>query len=157
MATKLCACGHAGDPRRACVCSELEIVKYRRRLSGPLSDRIDMHVTLSPVSTEAMGELRHGAPSRDIRARVEHARAIQRRRYESRGGVAVNATAPRRLLWRELEPPAKALLTSAADSLALSARGFDRVLRVARTIADLEASERITEVHAAEAVRYRPR
>jgi magnesium chelatase family protein len=152
-----CACGHAGDPRRACVCSELEITKYRRRLSGPLADRIDMHVTLTPVPTDALGELRHGDQSAQIRARVERARHVQRRRYGARSTVAVNATAPRRVLWRDLETPAKALLSSAADALALSARGFDRVLRVARTIADLAGSERIEEPHAAEAIRYRPR
>ena len=152
-----CKCGHAGDPRRACVCSQLEITKYRSRLSGPLSDRIDMHVTLSPVPIEAMGELKHGDASREIRARVEHAREIQRRRYAARVGVGVNATATRRVLWREVDDGAKAMLSSAAQALGLSARGFDRVLRVARTIADLEESKRITDAHTAEAIRYRPR
>ena len=152
-----CACGHAGDPRRACVCSELEITKYRRRLSGPLADRIDMHVTLSPVPIESMSELKHGDASRDIRARVERARDIQRCRYAARRGVAVNATATRRVLWHDVDGGAKTMLASAGEALGLSARGFDRVLRVARTIADLEQSERIQDVHAAEAIRYRPR
>ena len=152
-----CACGHAGDPRRACVCSELEITKYRRRLSGPLADRIDMHVTLSPVPIESMSELKHGDASRDIRARVERARDIQRCRYGARRGVAVNATATRRVLWHDVDGGAKTMLASAGEALGLSARGFDRVLRVARTIADLEQSERIQDVHAAEAIRYRPR
>lgn len=139
------------------MCSQLEITKYRSRLSGPLSDRIDMHVTLSPVPIEAMGELKHGDASREIRARVEHAREIQRRRYAARVGVGVNATATRRVLWREVDDGAKAMLSSAAQALGLSARGFDRVLRVARTIADLEESKRITDAHTAEAIRYRPR
>ena len=139
------------------MCSELEITKYRRRLSGPLSDRIDMHVTLSPVPIESMGELKHGDASRDIRARVERAREIQRRRYGARSGVAVNATAARRTLWRDVDQGAKAMLASAGEALGLSARGFDRVLRVARTIADLEASDRIGGTHMAEAIRYRPR
>ena len=152
-----CKCGHAGDLRRSCFCSESEITNYRRKLSGPLADRIDMHVTLSPVPLESLGELRHGERSREIRARVERTREVQRHRYGARSGVAVNATASRRVLWRELEQPAKAMMSSAADTLALSARGFDRVLRVARTIADLEESERISESHTAEAVRYRPR
>lgn len=138
------------------MCSELEITKYRRRLSGPLADRIDMHVTLSPVPVECMGELKHGDTSRQIRSRVERARQIQRRRYGDRFGGVVNATATRRVLWRDLEPAAKAMLASATEALGLSARGFDRVLRVARTIADLEASERINDAHTAEAIRYRP-
>jgi magnesium chelatase family protein len=152
-----CKCGHAGDPRRACVCSELEITKYRSRLSGPLSDRIDMHVTLSPVPLEAMGELKNGDRSREIRGRVERARQLQRQRYRTLIGVTVNATAPRRVLWRDVDHGAKAILASAADALGFSARGFDRVLRVARTIADLEASDQIEEAHTAEAIRYRPR
>ena len=152
-----CKCGHAGDPRRACVCAELEITKYRSRLSGPLSDRIDMHVTLSPVPIESMSELKHGDASRDIRARVERARDIQRCRYGARRGVAVNATATRRVLWHDVDGGAKTMLASAGEALGLSARGSDRVLRVARTIADLEQSERIEDVHAAEAIRYRPR
>lgn len=116
-----------------------------------------MHVTLSPVPLEAMGELKHGDPSRCIRARVERARQIQRGRYgpSSRGGV--NATATRRQIWREVDQGAKAMLSSAAEKLGLSARGFDRVLRVARTIADIEPSDGIREAHTAEAIRYRPR
>ena len=152
-----CKCGHAGDPRRACVCSELEITKYRNRLSGPLADRIDLHVTLSAVPLESMSELKDGDSSRDIRARVEHARLIQRRRYCARSGAAVNATATRRTLWRDVDQAAKAVLSSATEALGLSARGFDRVLRVARTIADLESSEWIKDAHAAEAIRYRRR
>lgn len=126
-------------------------------MSGPLSDRIDMHVTLSPVPIEAMGELKHGDASRDIRARVERARGIQRRRFGARSGASANATATRRMLWRDADQTAKAMLSSAADALALSARGFDRVLRVARTIADLEVSGRTKDVHTAEAIRYRLR
>jgi len=152
-----CACGHAGDPRRVCACSAAEIVRYRGKLSGPLADRIDMHVTLTPVPIESLGVVRHGDCSADIRSRVERARVVQRRRYASAASTRANASAPRRLLWRDVEPAAKATLSSAAETLALSARGFDRVLRVGRTIADLAESERICEEHIAEAIRYRPR
>jgi magnesium chelatase family protein len=152
-----CACGHAGDPRRACVCSELEITKYRGKLSGPLADRIDMHVTLTPVPIESLGVVRHGDVSSVVRARVERAREVQRGRYAACGNTRMNATAPRRLLWRDVDQSARTLLSSGAETLGLSARGFDRVLRVARTIADLSESERVSEQHIAEAIRYRTR
>jgi magnesium chelatase family protein len=152
-----CACGHAGDPRRACVCSELEIIKYRRKLSGPLADRIDMHVTLTPVPIESLSVVRHGETSAVIRSRVECAREVQRRRYGTNSSTRVNATAPRRLLWRDVDQSARAMLSSAAETLGFSARGFDRVLRVARTIADLSESDPIAEPQIAEAIRYRPR
>lgn len=104
-----------------------------------------------------MGELRHGDSSRLIRVRVERARQIQRHRYGARAAVGVNATATRRVLWRDVDNDAKAMLSSATEALGLSARGFDRALRVARTTADLEESDRINEGHTAEAIRYRPR
>jgi len=152
-----CKCGHAGDPRRVCVCSELEITNYRRKLSGPLADRIDMHLTLSPVAIESLELLRNGETSREIRARVERSRDVQRSRYGSASGVGINAAAPRRLLWPWLDRRARRVLASAAETLCLSARGYDRVIRVARTIADLSVSERIEDCHVAEALRYRPR
>jgi magnesium chelatase family protein len=152
-----CVCGYAGDSRRTCTCSELEITRYRAKLSGPLADRIDMHVTLTPVPVEALGQLGSGESSCVIRARVERARELQRARYRTAGKVRVNGTAPRRALWRDVDEGARAMLTAAAGTLGLSARAFDRVLRVSRTIADLSESERITDAHVAEALRYRPR
>jgi magnesium chelatase family protein len=152
-----CVCGYAGDPRRTCTCSELEITRYRAKLSGPLADRIDMHVTLTPVPVEALGQLGSGESSCVIRARVERARELQRTRYRGAKGVRVNATAPRRALWRGVDEEARAMLIAAAGTLGLSARAFDRVLRVSRTIADLSESERILDAHVAEALRYRPR
>jgi len=152
-----CPCGHAGDPRRMCVCSELETTRYRAKLSGPLVDRIDMHVTLTPVPIESLGLVRHGESSCVIRSRVESAREVQRERYAAYNGTRANATAPRRLLWHDVDQAARAVLSSAAETLKLSARGFDRVLRVARTIADLAESKRISDQHVTEAIRYRPR
>jgi magnesium chelatase family protein len=150
-----CPCGHAGDPARACVCAAAEILRYRGRLSGPLADRIDLHVSVPAVP---LGELatRSGEGSLEVRTRVESARARQHARY---GGGGCNARAPGR--WLEshggVEPSARRLLTSAGGHLHLSARAFHRVLRVARTIADLEADEAVRAAHVAEALAFRPR
>ncbi|HEX8946323.1 MAG TPA: YifB family Mg chelatase-like AAA ATPase [Gemmatimonadaceae bacterium] len=155
-----CPCGNAGEPTRVCTCAESEILRYRSRLSGPLADRIDMHVTLSAVSPQLLQHPSDGESSRRIRARVEASRAVQRCRYASLpAAVRCNAHASGRWLLSHgaFDPEAKSLVTSAMESLKLSARGYHRVLRVARTIADLEGSHAVATDHVAEALRYRPR
>ena len=153
-----CPCGAAGDPTRHCICSAPDVTRYRARLSGPLADRIDMHVTVGAVSIRALAARGDGEPSRQIRARVEGARTIQRDRYASTPHVVCNAHAAGRWLdaHTHIERAAHELLASAAERMALSARGYHRVLKVARTIADLDADEVVRQPHVAEALRFRP-
>jgi magnesium chelatase family protein len=152
-----CPCGHAGDPSRACTCPAADVLRYRSRLSGPLADRIDMHVIVPAVPLAELSNRERGDRSSLVRAHVERARATQRARYGPDGGC--NARAPG--LWLErhggLDRDARSLLVSAAARLRLSARAFHRVVRVARTIADLDADPMVRGPHVAEALGYRPR
>ena len=153
-----CPCGRAGDPTGRCVCSIADVVRYRARLSGPLADRIDMHV---PVGAVPLGDLRRlgaGEPSSTIRQRVVDARRRQAVRYAGVRGVSCNAHVPGRWLDARttVDSAARATLLQAAGALALSARGYHRVLKVARTIADLDSEPTITTAAVAEALRYRP-
>ena len=152
-----CLCGFAGDSTHACTCAAAEIVKYRARLSGPLADRIDLYVNVPPIALAKLSQRCTGEGSTAIRERVQLARVRQRARYAD--DAACNARAPGRWLevHGELEPSARALLTTAGERLHFSARAFHRVLRVARTIADLERSSTIGSTHVAEALGYRPR
>jgi magnesium chelatase family protein len=157
-ATNPCPCGRAGDPTGTCTCSPADIERYSSRMSGPLADRIDMHVpvgavALTDLSADASEEL-----SSAIRMRVEAARATQTDRFARLKGVRCNAHAPGRWIdcHGHVELNARSLLQKAAQSLALSARGYHRVLKVSRTIADIDSSKAISERHVSEALRYRP-
>jgi magnesium chelatase family protein len=150
-----CACGYLGDSLKSCRCSAQQLEQYRARVSGPLLDRFDIHIAMARVGRrELMGE-RSGAGSDAIRARVERARSYQAARYLSL--VTTNASATKAELDNEarLTPTAKVALGVSIDSLSLSGRGVDRVLRVARTIADLDAATEISDEHISEAVSYR--
>ena len=151
-----CPCGHRGDPRRACACSPRDVARYRRKISGPLLDRIDLHVEVPALASSDFGSDGDGEPSSAVRKRVVAAREVQRAR--SGDPRLVNAALSGRTGRAALKPApeAKALLDRAVDRLTLSARAYQRVLRVARTIADLGAKASVGTAEVAEALRFRP-
>jgi len=151
-----CPCGFQGDPRRACRCTAHELTRYRRRISGPLLDRIDLHVDVPPVRCDLLASGPQGEASCAVRARVGRAREAQASRAGRRGPVP-NARLRGPALRRAavLDDAGRRVLALAVERVGLSARAHDRILRVARTIADLEGAEAVRAVHVAEAVQYR--
>jgi magnesium chelatase family protein len=151
-----CPCGYFGHPRKQCHCSPTQIQKYVGKISGPLMDRIDIHLEVPPVELERLRTLPDGESSADIRKRVIEARTIQRQRFADLPTM-INSRMTTRMIRKYcvLDETCEAILRSAVQELGLSARAHDKVLRVARTIADLENSERIGPNHLAEAIQYR--
>ena len=155
MATRRCRCGYLSEPERACSRAPKCAADYQAKLSGPLLDRIDLHVEVAAVSAADLSLPPPAEGSREVAARVARAREAQRARYGD--SVRTNAEADGALLESAARPDAagQALLTKAVDALKLSARGYHRVLRVARTLADLEGREGVARAHVAEALSYR--
>jgi magnesium chelatase family protein len=152
-----CPCGYHGDRQRRCTCSPLAVQKYLGRVSGPLLDRIDLHVEVPAVRFRDLSDTRAGEPSAAIRERVARAREIQRARYAGRADIHANAhMAPRDITaFCTVNEGSDALLRTAISRLGLSARAYHRIIKIARTIADLEGGGDITTAHISEAVQYR--
>ncbi len=151
-----CPCGYYNHPEKACVCSPGSVKKYLNRISGPLMDRIDLHVEVVPVSTKELTELPKGESSKSIRQRVIEARKIQQQRFKE-SNIHNNAQMSRKDIeqYCQLDNEGITLLKNAMEKLNLSARAYDRILKVSRTIADLDYSENIQPQHLAEAIQYR--
>lgn len=149
-----CPCGHAGDPQRACTCAPAAAEAYRARISGPVADRIDLRVDMPRLQrAEMLDDRAQAEDSATVRARVQAARAAQRSRGQGAPNARLGASRAREVA--DLDREGRTLLGTAIDRLGLTARGCDRVIRVARTIADVGGSSRVEPAHLAEALRYR--
>lgn len=152
-----CPCGYYNHPEKECVCAPGIVQKYLNKISGPLLDRIDLHIEVTPVPFSELNRQHSAEPSRDIRSRVMKARVIQHGRYREEKQIHCNAQMHTSHLKEhcQLSEEGSGLLKNAMERLGLSARAYDRILKVSRTIADLDGSERIETQHLAEAIQYR--
>ncbi len=152
-----CPCGYYNHPEKECVCAPGNIQRYLNKISGPLLDRIDIHVEVVPVSYDELSEVKLAESSEEVRNRVIAARERQSERYEENKEIHCNAQMTSKLIRKycEIDSAGKTLLKKAMEKLGLSARAYDRILKVARTIADLEGKENIQAYHLAEAIQYR--
>ncbi len=151
-----CPCGYYGDPVKECTCTPAQILRYQRQISGPLLDRFDLFVEVPRLEYDKLASEAPAEPSRAIRERVERARAIQRERLKGRGKSCNSEMSPAEVkMFCRVEGEARSLLRAAVEKMGLSARSFHRLLKVARTIADLEGEEEIRTRHIAEALQYR--
>ena len=151
-----CPCGYFTDPKKECHCTPYQIQKYLSKISGPLLDRIDIHLEVPRLSYELLSQKRNGEPSNIIRERINMARGIQKNRYK-KGGMNFNAHLESKMLdkYCALDKEGEDLLKMAILEIGLSARAYDKVLKIARTIADLDGKERIEAMHISEAIGYR--
>lgn len=152
-----CPCGYYNHPEKECVCAPGVVQRYLSKVSGPLLDRIDLHVEVVPVSFDEMTAARKSETSQEIRLRVVNARQIQSERFKDQKNIYCNAMMPSNMVKDicVINDAGRTLLKTAMERLGLSARAYDRILKVSRTIADLATSEEIKIEHLAEAIQYR--
>lgn len=152
-----CPCGYYNHPEKDCVCGPGVVQKYLNKISGPLLDRIDLHVEVTPISYDELAHHKPEEGSREIRERVIQARLLQENRYQNEDGIHCNAQMTTNDLntYCTIDEAGNTILKRAMDSLGLSARAYDRILKVARTVADLERAEKIEASHLAEAIQFR--
>ncbi|OON70516.1 YifB family Mg chelatase-like AAA ATPase [Hymenobacter sp. CRA2] len=152
-----CPCGYYNHPEKDCVCGPGVVQKYLNKVSGPLLDRIDLHVEVTPVTFDQMTETRRAETSGNIQERVDKARQVQAERFKDFPDIHSNAMMPSQMVKDicQINPAGRTLLKTAMERLGLSARAYDRILKVARTIADLAGAEEIRIEHLAEAIQYR--
>jgi magnesium chelatase family protein len=152
-----CPCGYYNHPDKECVCGPGVVQKYLNKVSGPLLDRIDLHVEVTPVTFDQMTATRKAETSHDIQQRVEKAREVQTKRFAEQADIHSNAMMPSQMVKDicQISDAGRMLLKTAMERLGLSARAYDRILKVARTIADLAGTEEIQIQHLAEAIQYR--
>ena len=152
-----CPCGYYNHPTMKCQCVEGDVKKYINRISGPLFDRIDIHIEVVPVDFKKLSDSRQSEQSEMIRKRVIEARKMQEKRFEGMNGIFCNSQLPSKMLRDvcRVGESGNLLLKTAMEKLGLSARAYDRILKVARTIADLDQSGDIRLEHLAEAIQYR--
>lgn len=151
-----CKCGWYGDPSGRCICSDKAVDTYRSRISGPLLDRIDIIVEVPAVHYEDLAVRAEAEPSEEIRKRVNRARDIQNQRYQDNSGMCNARMGPEQIRdFCKLDHVAERMMKKAFDTMGLTARSYDRILKVARTVADLEGSEKIESWHIGEAIQYR--
>lgn len=157
MATQGCLCGYLTDPMKECTCNPQQIQKYMSKVSGPLLDRIDLHIDVPAVKYKELASRENGEGSAAIRERVTRARGIQVERFSGREGLLANADMQTRDIkeFCTIDSTGDELLRMAITKLGLSARAYDRILKVARTIADLAGQEAIRPEHIGEAIQYR--
>lgn len=156
-ATQVCPCGFFNHPDKECTCPPGAVQKYLNKISGPLLDRIDLHVEVTPVAFAELSSAKQFEKSEAVRERVIHAREIQAERYKDNAGVYANAQMSSKMLKEicVINTASQNLLKVAMEKLNLSARAYDRILKVSRTIADLAGSAGIKAEHLAEAIQYR--